>query len=121
MAITQIPADLPIELVRGDELNFALAFAGDLEGDGYALSSGVFNASQPNPTDLFSPGLEVDVETETPEEGDPVTTTTVIVSFTEAQTEQLTPRLNWRWYLRWVAPGSVTRTIISGQIISRVP
>lgn len=120
MAIIQIPADLPIELVQGDELSFALQFNDDRE-DGYTLTSGVYNASLVNLQLLFSPALEIDVDTETPEEGDPVTTTTVIVSFTETQTQQLTPRQNWRWFLRWVAPGGVTRTIISGQISSRAP
>ncbi|MBU6222278.1 MAG: hypothetical protein KGR24_05940 [Planctomycetes bacterium] len=120
MAVIQIPADLPIELVQGDELSFALQFNDDREDD-YTWQSGVYNASLVNPTNVFSPALEIDVETDTPEEGDPVTTTTVIVSFTETQTQLLTPRQNWRWFIRWVAPGGVTRTIISGQISSRAP
>jgi len=117
MAVLQIPADVPISLVQGDELNFSLRFNADLTG--YTLTAGVFNAALATPTNLFSPALTTTVETTGGE--DPVTTTLVEVSFVETQTTQLTPRLAWRWWLRWVSPGGVTRTVVSGPITSRAP
>jgi hypothetical protein len=120
MAVQQIPADVPISLVQGDELNFALRFNADLTG--YTISAGVYNASQPSPTNLFSPSFTVAYEEEEPGEVDsPVVATLVTLSFVETQTQQLTPRLAWRWYLRWVSPGGVTRTVLSGPISSRAP
>jgi hypothetical protein len=121
MAVQQIPADVPISLVQGDELSFALRFSADLTG--YTFSTGVFNAGLPAPTNLFSPSFTSAVQTTDPEDEDedPVTTTLVTLSFVETQTQQLTPRLAWRWWLRWVSPGGVTRTVVSGQIASRAP
>lgn len=124
MAVEQLPADVPISLVPGDEVNFALRFNADLTG--YTFSTGVYDAAALPETVAFSPSVVAAIETETPEVGDPVTTTLVSVSFVESQTSQLVLRAqnrqtSWRWYLRWVSPGGVTRTVISGPITSRAP
>jgi len=123
MAVAQLPAEFPIALVPGDELNFALRFNLDLTG--YTLEGKVYDSSLAAPTLLTFPVVTATVETTTPEdpEEDPVTTTLVEVSFDEQATAQLTPlqARRWRWYLRWVSPGGVTRTILSGPITSRAP
>lgn len=129
MAISQLPAELPIALVPGDEVNFALRFNLDLTG--YELAAYVYDSSQPTPTFLQFPQVAFEVEDpevqgpegEGEEEGPHPVTTLVEVSFDEAGTAQLSwqPARRWRWLLRWVSPGGVTRTILSGPINSRAP
>lgn len=121
MAVQQIPAELPIELVRGDELSFVVRVNADLTG--YTITAGVFNAAVTEWTpddDEFAPDLEVDIETVTIGEEE-VTRTDITVSFTEEHTEALSVRQSWRWYLRWVSPGNVTRAFVSGEVRSRNP
>jgi hypothetical protein len=45
----------------------------------------------------------------------------MILGLSEAQTALLSPNQNYRWYLRWVAPGEITRTIISGSVTAVAP
>jgi hypothetical protein len=45
----------------------------------------------------------------------------MILGLSEAQTALLSPTQNYRWYLRWVAPGEITRTIISGSVTAVAP
>lgn len=108
--VSQIPETVDVFLVVGDELSIPLTFSVDLSG--YTISSGVYDASQLTPTDLLSPGLLV-----TTTAGQ----TTVLVSFVESDTSQLVASGNWRWYLRWVSPGGVTRTVISGAVRTSNP
>jgi len=121
MAVQQIPADFPISLVRGDELNFTVRVNADLTG--YTITSGVYQAGSGGesiPTDEFAPPLEIDVETVEIDDEE-VTRTNILVSFVEDDTETLSPLRAWRWYLRWVSPGGVTRTFVSGVLRSRDP
>ncbi len=120
MAVQQIPGEFPIEIVRGDELNFTVRVVADLTG--YTITSGVFDpTSTANPIpDLFSPALTTTVETVTIS-GQSVTRTNTLVSFVESNTALLDPRRPWRWYMRWVSPGGVTRTFVSGDVRSRIP
>jgi hypothetical protein len=43
------------------------------------------------------------------------------VALSETQTNLLSPSSTYRWYLRWVAPGQITRTIISGSVTAVAP
>ena len=49
------------------------------------------------------------------------TTGAMILGLSEAQTALLSPNSNYRWYLRWVAPGEITRTIVSGSVTAVAP
>lgn len=108
--VEQLPATVDVSVVVGDELSFPLTFSTNLNG--YAIESGVYDANQTTVTDLLSPALNI---THT------ATETTVLVTFTEADTLQLPVTGNWRWYLRWVSPGTVTRTVVSGQVSTSNP
>ena len=48
-------------------------------------------------------------------------TGTMVIGLNETQTRTLTPGVSYRWYLRWVAPGEITRTIISGSVATVAP
>jgi hypothetical protein len=45
----------------------------------------------------------------------------MILGLSETQTALLSPGTNYRWFLRWVAPGEITRTIISGSVTAVAP
>ena len=49
------------------------------------------------------------------------TTGAMILGLSEAQTALLSPNSNYRWYLRWIAPGEITRTIVSGSVTAVAP
>ncbi len=48
-------------------------------------------------------------------------TGTMILGLSETQTAMLSPNNNYRWFLRWVAPGEITRTIVSGSVTAVAP
>ena len=45
----------------------------------------------------------------------------MVLGLSEAQTALLSPGTSYRWFLRWVAPGEITRTIISGSVTAVAP
>lgn len=45
----------------------------------------------------------------------------MVLGLSETQTAQLSPGTNYRWFLRWVAPGEITRTIVSGSVTAVAP
>ena len=111
--LEQLPATIDIAMVRGDEYSFPLVFAADLTG--YTFSSGVYDASAATGTSVITPALTVTVVTGT------TPTTTVLVSVNETQTSTLAASGYYRWWLRWVSPGTVTRTVASGQFQVGLP
>lgn len=50
-----------------------------------------------------------------------VTAGSMIIGLSETQTALLSPNENYRWFLRWVAPGEITRTIVSGSVTAVAP
>jgi hypothetical protein len=103
----QLPAPLDLALVRGDEFRITAAFAIDLTG--YTLSGAVVNAD--TQAVLATPTLTLTVAT-----ANNVTTSSVLIVLTETQTAALSTTTKTRWYLRWVSPGGVTRTVLAGQL-----
>jgi hypothetical protein len=112
---SQLPAALDIQVVRGDELNFVAQFTGvDLTTG--TLSASVYDASTTAGTTLLSPSLSVSSVTSgsTP-------ASAVSVGFVESQTSTLSIAGRYRWFLRWVSPGGVTRTYIAGNVLPYNP
>lgn len=114
--IQQIPGELNLALVRGDEWSWSVRVVANLTG--YTLSTGVYDASiaTANPANVTAPTFTTSIATVAG-----VTKTTVVCTLTEAQTALLEPNGNYRWFLRWVSPGSVTRTIVAGNVDVRLP
>lgn len=114
---SQLPGELTLQLVRGDEVNFSAVFtAVDLTG--YTVTSGVYAGIGAAATEtlIVTPAVSVSVATAAG-----VTSSTVQVSLTETQTYALSPNTIQRWYLRWVSPGGVTRTVLSGAVNAKNP
>lgn len=112
---SQLPAVLDLQLVRGDELNFVCQFPG-LDLTTGTVSSVVYDASTIAGTTATTPGLSVSVATTAG-----VPTTSVGVSLVETQTLGLSIAGRYRWYLRWVSPGGVTRTYLAGNVLPSNP
>lgn len=110
-----LPDTLDIEFVKGDELNVLLDFDQDLTG--YTFETKIIKVLTVSGGNVTS-SLEI------------VDFTQTIVSLANGQInlsldESVTGALdlggNYRWYMRWVAPGVKTRTVISGSVSVRSP
>lgn len=113
---TQLPGTLDVTLVQGDEIAIALDFDRDLSG--YTLSVPIYI------TAVFASGGGGSGFVETV--GATVTNFAVsapdleagqlLIGLSENQTSQLSPGVGYRWYMRWIDPGAVTRTVLSGTL-----
>jgi len=113
---TQLPGTLDITFVQGDEVAIALDFDRDLTG--FQVTAPIYV------TAVFASGGGGSSFVETVGS----TATNFAISYTnraagqillglsETQTNQLSPGIAYRWYMRWVDPGFVTRTVLSGTV-----
>jgi hypothetical protein len=115
-----LPGPLNISLVVGDEFGFVADL--DTDTTGFTWTSIVYETT---PSVSFAnPGG-------VPTQGATAATFTITVvnaaagqvnlSLTEVQTAALNPATNYRWYLRGVSPGLVTRTYLSGTLKAYAP
>lgn len=119
-SFTVLPATLDIALIRGDEFACQLDFSIDLTS--YSWAALVFETARTVST-AFPGGLDT--------QGDTAATFAVSVTdaaagqlslaLTETQTASLNEATPYRWMLRGVAPGDVTRTYVSGSFTVRAP
>ncbi|NBX91624.1 MAG: hypothetical protein EBQ85_00145 [Proteobacteria bacterium] len=112
---SQLPGELTLQLVRGDEVSFSAVFTGsDLAT--YTLESHVYTGQRDTLTVLVTPTVTKSTATVAG-----VTSTTVQISMTETQTLAIPSYGTPRWYLRWVSAGGVTRTILAGAVKAENP
>jgi len=113
----QIPGDLDLVIVRGDEVNFSAVFAAFNLTD-YTVTAAVYSGFGATATDtpVATPTVTVTMATV-----NNVTSSTVQISMTETQTLAISPTGSSRWFLRWVSPGGVTRTVLSGNVTASNP
>jgi hypothetical protein len=118
-----LPAQLDLAFVRGDEFNMSIDLSFD--GTGYTWSAVVFEAS------LAADNGGVGSASGNYSQGSTAATFSLdtvsaanaqyIISLTESQTLALDANLLYRWFLRGVSPGGVTRTYLSGSVSARTP
>lgn len=118
---SQLPGDLSIQLVPGDEVNLAVNLQRSVVG--YTFTSFIY---QSDITGTGGGGVSSFSNI-----GQTVTAPTIgvtdassgamILGLSETQTALLSPSGSYRWYLRWVAPGEITRTIVSGSVTAVAP
>jgi len=116
--LSQLPGELNVQVVVGDELNIPITlyldvrgftwecfiyFIYDVTAGGGLVYQARANAIQP------TVGI-VDA-----------TSGSLVIGLSELQTAQLYPNYAYRWYLRWVATGQITRTIVSGTLTASFP
>jgi hypothetical protein len=110
-----LPDTLDLVFVQGDELNILLDF--DLDLTDYTFQTRVYkvlavangNVTSTEPAVTF---------TQTPVD---LSLGKINLSLTETQTSSLSLTSNYRWLFRWIAPGIVTRTVLSGAVSVKSP
>lgn len=115
-----LPAELDLALIKGDEFAVLLDFSIDLTG--YTWSAIVFETAR-TVSSAFPGGLNT--------QGNTAATFTIVeqdaaagqinLTLQEATTAALSETQTYRWLLRGVAPGDVTRTYVSGSFTVRAP
>jgi hypothetical protein len=116
--LSQLPGELNVQVVVGDELNIPVSLYIDARGFTwecfvyylYDVTSGGGVVSQTR-YNVLQPTVGI-VN---------ATTGSLVIGLSEAQTTQLYPNYAYRWYLRWVATGQITRTIVSGTLTASYP
>jgi hypothetical protein len=105
-----VPSNLNIQFVRGDEFGMLLDFDTNLSG--YSFQTSIYEVGRvingfPTSGGQF---LTFSVTTVDAASGQ------INLSLTETQTQSFDLTKTYRWYLRWIAPGVVTRTVLSGVV-----
>lgn len=116
-----LPGTLNVQIVVGDEVEMTLDFDQNLTG--YTFSAPIYVAG------LISSGgggagfvnTVGDTATDWAVAEVDLATGRLNLGLSETQTNALSPLITYRWYLRWVAPGVVTRTILSGTLTPYAP
>lgn len=110
-----LPDTLDVVFVQGDELSLLLDFDQDLSG--YTFETRiieVLGVSGGNVTSYNNVMLFTQTVVSLPDGQ-------LNLSLTEQQTQSLSLTGNYRWFMRWIAPGLITRTVLSGTITVRSP
>jgi hypothetical protein len=118
---SQLPTTLDLTFIWGDQIDVALDF--DINLTGYTFSAGVYDAATTTASaggGGIGGGSGVSYDTAVAQSfavtNTNLSTGQIALGLTETQTSALTVGGNYRWFLRWVAPGTVTRTVISGAV-----
>jgi hypothetical protein len=117
----QLPGDLTVTFIVGDELNFTLGLGTSVTG--YTFTAGVYVVS----TNGFFGGGGGTVNAVGATAITPTITVvnasagTLAWGVSEEQTATLSPAIKYRHFVRWVAPGGITRTIVSGDFVPKAP
>jgi hypothetical protein len=117
----QLPGDLTVTFVVGDELNFTLGLGTNVTG--YSFTAGVYVVS----ANGFFGGGGGTVNAVGATAISPSITVvnasagTLAWGASEEQTASLSPAIKYRHYVRWFSPSGVTRTIVSGDFIPKAP
>lgn len=116
----QLPGVLNFRVVNSDEVNAAVNLNRDVTGYQFTTAIYVTNVQGTGGGDGFLRSIGATVTR--PTIGIVSQTAgTMIVGLSETQTAMLVPGVTYRWFLRAVAPGDVTRTILSGDVITVAP
>lgn len=117
----QLPGELSLVFVQGDELAVALDFDRDLTG--YQIETKIYV------TAVYASGLggsgfvtAVGATAATFSIGETnLAAGQITIGLSENQTNLLNPAIAYRWYMRWVDPALYTRTVLSGTVTVQNP
>ena len=111
-----LPDTLDLQFVSGDELSVLLDFSDDLTG--YTFATGIYQVAEVVNGAVVSTTAFQRNFTITPID---LASGSLNLSLNETDTAAFDPSVTYRWYLRWVAPGVITRTVVSGTIRVSLP
>lgn len=121
LSFTQLPADVSLRFVAGDEVAIAMDFDRDLTG--FSITAPIYV------TNVYASGgggtgyvtaVGQTAATFTIENTN-LAAGQIKLGLSETQTSALSPAISYRWYLRWVDPNNVTRTVLSGDVVASNP
>ena len=118
---SQLPGDLTVTFVVGDELNFTLDL--DIDVTSYTFTAGVYVVS----INGFFGGGGGTIKAVGATAIIPTITVvnaaagTLAWGATEVQTVSLSPAIQYRHFVRYITPAGVTRTVVSGDFIPKAP
>ena len=116
----QTPGVLDIIAVNGDECNIAISLQRDVTN--YAWESYIYQSDTTTTGGGVGSLSGIGTTVTQPTIGiSNAATGSLVIGLTEAQTRILSPGITYRWYLRWVSPTDITRTIISGSVTAVAP
>lgn len=117
---TQLPGDLSLKFIPGDEIQLNCDF--DVDISGYTVTNQVYV------TQVYATGGGngfVSTIGATVTSFDQSVTNAgsgqMLLTLPENKSSLLTPGVGYRWYLRWVDPAGVTRTVLSGDLTVQNP
>jgi hypothetical protein len=117
---TLLPGELNLRAVRGDEWNISISLQRNVSG--YSWESYIYQSDTTTEGGGVGSLSGVGTTITQPTIGIPDPTTgSMVIGLSETQTKLLSPTQTYRWYLRWIAPGEITRTIISGSVTAVAP
>ena len=105
-----LPSNLNVTFVRGDEFGMLLDF--DINLTGYTLSAPIYEVGSVRGGVVTSAGNFLNFTITNVD----LAAGKVNLSLQETQTQSFVSGSSYRWYFRWVAPGLVTRTVLSGTV-----
>jgi len=117
----QLPGDLTVTFVVGDEVNFTLSLGTSVTNYTFTAgvyvvsTSGFFGGGGDTVTDVGATAFTPTIAVANASAG------TLTWGASENQTALLSPAIKYRHFVRWVAPGGVTRTIVSGDLVPKAP
>lgn len=126
----QIPADLGITLVAGDELSVGLNFTAPsgnttapINLTGYTFDAKVFVPEYKNATGGFGSGGLTIASNVVNLTVSPVNLASgqLSVGLNETQTSALNTSTGYRWYMKWQDTSNLTLTVLSGDFVARIP
>lgn len=126
----QVPADLGITLVAGDELSVGLNFTAPsgnttvpINLTGYTFDAKVFVPEWKNSTGGFGSGGLTIAQNTVNLTVSPVNLASgqLSVGLNEVQTAALNTSTGYRWFLKWQDTSNLTLTVLSGNLTARIP
>lgn len=115
-SFSQLPGELNLTFVTGDEVAVALDFDRNLTG--YTITTAIYvtavYAAGGGGTG-FVTGVG-ETATTFAIENTNLAAGQITIGLSESQTIALSPAIAYRWYMRWVDGGGVTRTVLSGTV-----
>lgn len=116
-----LPGSLGVQVVSGDEIEMTLDFDQDLTGYTFTAPiyvSGLIAANGGGSSFVRTVGATAATWTVAAVD---LAAGRLNLGLSESQTSGLSTQISYRWYLRWVAPGVVTRTVLSGSFAVVAP
>ena len=124
-AFSIVPETLNVTVCKGDEFGMSLTFTdggSPMDLSGYSFSAAVFETTRSvtaaYPGGIYTRGADAEAIAITVVDA---ANGELNLALTETQTETLSETTTYRWALIGVAPGTITRTYISGKFTIQSP